>query len=107
MVRYYGFYPNKNKPLLEKVYALYGIKKKKHIKNIKERKKELKRKLEHFKYRTHMIESYAKDPLLCTCGAIMKYEYAYDPFEGGTPNDRHYREGCLNECRQLPWRAKN
>lgn len=101
MVRYYGFYSNKNKPLLEKIYALYGIEKKKHIKNIKERKKELKRKLEHFKYRTHMIESYAKDPLLCTCGAIMKYEYTYDPFEGGTPNDRHYREGCLNECRRL------
>lgn len=48
-----------------------------------------------------MIESYAKDPLLCTCGAIMKYEYTYDPFEGGTPNGRHYREGCLNECRRL------
>lgn len=39
MVRYYGFYSNKNKPLLEKVYELYGIKKKKHIKNLKERKK--------------------------------------------------------------------
>ena len=39
MVRYYGFYSNKNKLLLEKVYELYGIKKKKHIKNLKERKK--------------------------------------------------------------------
>lgn len=39
MIRYYGFYSNKNKPLLEKVYELYGIKKKKHIKNLKERKK--------------------------------------------------------------------
>ena len=28
MVRYYGFHSNKNKPLLEKVYELYGIKKK-------------------------------------------------------------------------------
>ena len=36
---HYGFYSNKNKPLLEKVYELYGIKKKKHIKNLKERKK--------------------------------------------------------------------
>lgn len=39
MVRYYRFYSDKNKPLLEKVYELYGIKKKKHIKNLKERKK--------------------------------------------------------------------
>lgn len=39
MVRYYGFYSNRNKKLLEKVYELYGIKKKKHIRNLKERKK--------------------------------------------------------------------
>lgn len=105
MVRYYGFYSNKNRSLLEKVYALYGIKKKKHIRNTSERKKELKRKLEHFKYRTHMIESYAKDPLLCTCGAMMKYDYTYDPFEGGKPNDRQYREECLNSIRRLRMRV--
>ena len=39
MVRYYGFYSNRNKKLLEKVYELYGIKKKRRIKNLKERKK--------------------------------------------------------------------
>ena len=101
MVRYYGFYSNKNKELLEKVYQLYGIKKKKHIRNINERKKELKIKLNYLKFRTHMIESYARDPLLCTCGAFMKYEYTYDPFEGGTPNDRQYRERCLNDSRRM------
>ena len=39
-----------------------------------------------------MIESFQKDPLLCSCGSLMKCEYTYDPFEGGTPNDRLYRE---------------
>lgn len=101
MVRYYGFYSNKNKCLLEKAYKLYGVKKKKHIKNIKERKKELKNKLNHLKYRTHMIESFQRDPLLCTCGGLMKCEYAYNPFEGGTPNDRLYREKCINNARRL------
>ena len=38
MVRYYGFYSNRNKKLLEKVYELYGIKKKKCIRNLKEKK---------------------------------------------------------------------
>ena len=101
MVRYYGFYSNKNKPLLEKVYKLYGIKKKKHIKNLRERKKDLKNKLDHLKFRSHMIESFQKDPLLCSCGHLMKCEYTYDPFEGGTLNDRLYREKCINDCRRL------
>ena len=39
MIRYYGFYSNRNKKLLEKVYELYEIKNKKHIRNLKERKK--------------------------------------------------------------------
>lgn len=39
MIRCYGFYSNRNKKLLEKIYELYGIKKKKRIRNLKERKK--------------------------------------------------------------------
>lgn len=38
MIRYYGFYSNRNKKLLEKIYELYGIKKKKRIRNLKEKK---------------------------------------------------------------------
>lgn len=48
-----------------------------------------------------MIESFQKNTLLCSCGNLMKCEYTYDPFEGGTPNDRLYREKCINECRRL------
>lgn len=75
MVRYYGFYSNRNKKLLEKVYELYGIKKKKRIRNLKERKKNLKNKLDHIKYLTHMIESFQKNTLLCSCDNLMKCEY--------------------------------
>lgn len=40
MTRYYGFYSNKNRPLLEKIYELYGkVKKRRRIKTTKERKK--------------------------------------------------------------------
>ena len=74
MVRYYGFYSNRNKKLLEKIYELYGIKKKKRIRNLKE-KKDLKNKLDHLKYRTHMIESFQKNILLCSCGNLMKCEH--------------------------------
>ncbi len=74
MVRYYGFYSNRNKKLLEKIYELYDIKKKKRIRNLKE-KKYLKNKLDHLKYRTHMIESFQKNTLLCSCGNLMKREY--------------------------------
>lgn len=107
MVRYYGFYSNKNRNLLEKVYELYGrkMKHKKHIRNMEERKKELKNKLNQLKYRTHMIQSYGRDPILCSCGTVMKYEETYDPFEGGTLNDRHYREKCINQSREMGRRS--
>ena len=74
MIKYYGFYSNRNKKLLEKVYELYGIKKKKCIRNLKE-KKDIKNKLDHLKYRTHIIESFQKNTLLCSCGNLMKCEY--------------------------------
>ena len=74
MIRYYGFYSNRNKKLLEKIYELYDIKKKKRIRNLKE-KKDLKNKLDHLKYRTHIIESFQKNTLLCSCGNLMKCEY--------------------------------
>ena len=39
------------------------------------KKKDLKNKLDHLKYRTHMIESFQKNTLLCSCGNLMKCEY--------------------------------
>lgn len=101
MTRYYGFYSNKNKDVLETIYTLYGNKKKKPIKNTKQRKKLLKKKLEQLHYRTHMIQSYQRDPILCSCGTTMEYSYSYNPLVGGLINDRQYREKCLTNTRRL------
>ena len=43
--------------------------------------KDLKNKLDHLKYRTHMIESLQKNTLLCSCGNLMKCEYIYDSWK--------------------------
>ena len=101
MTRYYGYYSNRFRSSLDKIYELYGIKRKKHIKNTKERKEIYKKKINELKYRSHMIKSYSKDPLLCKCGELMIYSYSYNPFEGGTVNDRQYRQKCLHELRRL------
>lgn len=102
MTRYYGYYSNKNRPLREKIYKLYGkIKKKRKIKTSEERKKLLKRKRDDLKYRCHMIQSYCKDPILCTCGEIMKSCGQYNPFEGGKRNDRRYRNKSIRSMGKL------
>ena len=101
MTRYYGFYSNKFKPTLDKIYELYGRKVKRKIKTVKQRKQIYEKKLNEFKYRYHMIKSYLKDPLLCRCGELMKYSYSYNPLEGGMINDRRYREKCLRELQRL------
>ena len=62
--RYYGFYANASKKTLDKVHALLGIKKK--------------NKLNKLKYRTHLIDSFNRDPIQCKCGAIMQYTYTYN-----------------------------
>ena len=102
MTRYYGFYSNKCRPLLEKIYELYGKKaKRRKIKISQERKKLLKKKLDDLKYRCHMIQSYCKDPILCSCGEVMKPSGQYNPFEGGKKNDRRYRNRSIRGMGQL------
>lgn len=101
MTRYYGYYSNKYKSMLDNIYELYGIKKTRHIRTQKERKDIYKRKINELKYRCHMIKSYSKDPLLCKCGELMLYSYSYNPFEGGTINDRQYRQKSIHELRRL------
>ena len=55
--RYYGFYANASKKTLDKVHALLGIKKNKDNSR-KPKTKVLKNKLNKFKYRTHLIDSF-------------------------------------------------
>ena len=101
MTRYYGFYSNRYRPTLDKIYEIYGIKKKRKLKTTKERKEIIKKKCEALKYRCNMIQSYQKDPILCSCGSQMVYSYTYNPFEGGISNDRRYREDCIRKSRRL------
>lgn len=101
MTRYYGYYSNKYKPMLDNIYELYGKKKNRKIKTLKQRKEIYKNKINEFKFRYHMIKSYSKDPIQCKCGELMVYSYSYNPFEGGKTNDRRYREDCLNKSREL------
>ena len=93
--RYYGFYANASKKTLDKVHELLGTKKNKDYSR-ETRKKKLKNKLNKFKYRTHLIDSFNRDPIQCKCGAIMQYTYTYNPLEDKR-NDRTYRKRCIDE----------
>ena len=86
--RYYGFYANASKKTLDKVHALLGIKKNKDYSR-ETRTKALKNKLNKLKYRTHLIDSFNRDPIQCKCKATMQYTYTYNPFKDKR-NDRAY-----------------
>lgn len=101
MVRYYGFYSNKNKSTLDTIYEALGIKKKKAMKIWKQRKEIIKEKKKQYLYRNHMIESYQVDPILCSCGALMTYVESYIPDTGESFSNRKYREECLYDIRRL------
>ena len=73
MVRYYGFYSNKEKDLLYKIHSQLGnIIKASLIKQ--EKKKELKRKLNQLKFRTLCADTYNRDILKCRCGGYYEYK---------------------------------
>ena len=59
--RYYGFYANASKKTLDKVHALLGIKKNKNYSR-ETKKKKLKNRLNKFRYRTHLIDSFNLRP---------------------------------------------
>ena len=46
------------------------------------RRGEMEEKMNKLRYRTHLIDSFNRDPLKRKCGHYMKYEYTYDPLEG-------------------------
>lgn len=62
--------------------------------------KKLKNKLNKFRYRTHLIDSFNRDPIQCKCGAIMQYTYTYNPLEDKR-NDRTYRKRCIDEMMRM------
>ena len=103
--RYYGFYANASKKTLDKVHALLGIKKNKDYSR-ETRTKALKNKLNKLKYRTHLIDSFNRDPIQCKCGAIMQYTYTYNPLEDKR-NDRTYRKRCIDEMHKMRLRRRS
>ena len=84
---------------LDKVHALLGIKKNKDNSR-KPKTKVLKNKLNKLKYRTHLIDSFNRDPIQCKCGSIMQYTHTYNPLEN-SKNDRTYRKRCIDEMMRM------
>ena len=98
-VRYYGFYNNKKRKQLERIYELMN-QERKASRLKKQREKELKRRLKKIRFRTSVCDDFNRDVLRCKCGAVLMYEDTYNPLEGVT-NDRAYRQNCINEMYQL------
>lgn len=61
-IRYYGFYSSKKHPLYEMAKKLIDKTKTAFYKSLT-------------KWRNLMVMSFGKDPLKCSCGAIMKFQY--------------------------------
>ena len=106
MVRYFGFYANKSLKTYDRMAKLVGKKLKRKVQYKKERAAAAKINKEKTHFRYYMIQSFQRDPLLCTCGEIMNYAETYDPFEGGIKNDRRYRNGCIYNSKYLKSRTR-
>ena len=99
MIRYYGFYNNKEQALLDKLHELLG-RTRKISRDRNERKRALRNKLNRLHFRTMCMDSYNRDILRCKCGAVLVYVDSYNPLDGRS-NDRYYRQECINEMREL------
>lgn len=98
-VRYYGFYNNKCRTILHRIYELMG-KNNKSSRSLQNRNKSLKLKTNKLRFRSFCLDSYNRDVLSCGCGGVFVYEYSFNPLEGDS-NDRTYRENSINEMRDM------
>lgn len=98
-VRYYGFYNNKKKDLLDTMHEKIG-KERKVVKDRNTRKRKLQKMTDKLRYRTMILETYGRDILKCKCGHQLVYVDTYDPLEGKC-NDNNYRQGCIDEMRKM------
>ena len=99
MIRYYGFYNNKEQELLNTLHDQLG-RVRKIIRDRNDRKRALQQKMKKLHFRTMCMDSYNRDILRCKCGAVMIYVDSYNPLDGRS-NDRQYRQECINEMREL------
>lgn len=103
-VRYYGFYSNKAGEELDHIHELLGnIKSRNYSKETRKKKRE--KMLNKLKYRTHLIDSFNRDPLKCRCGHYLEYKETYSPLEGVT-DERLYRKKCIDEMQALRIRRR-
>ncbi|MBQ9328247.1 MAG: transposase [Solobacterium sp.] len=98
-VRYYGFYHNKKKDQLERIYELMN-QERKASRLKRQREQERRHKLRKARFRTSVCDDFNRDIIRCKCGAILTYEDSYNPLEG-TTNDRAYRQECIDEMYQM------
>ena len=99
MIRYYGFYHPKAQDLLDEIHSLLG-KEGKTYRNILQRRKQLKQKLDSLKFRTQLADTYNRDILKCVCGHYFCFVFTHNPLEG-LSNDRQYRQNCIDEMRSM------
>lgn len=103
-VRYYGFYSNKTNEL-DHIHELLGDKKKQDYSK-EARKKKREDRLNKLKYRTHLIDTFNRDPLKCRCGNYLQYKDSYNPLEG-IKDERLYRKKCINEMQEMRVRRRS
>lgn len=70
MVRYYGFYNNKEQDVLNRVHELLG-QHQKFERTLTQRKANLQYKLKKLRFRTLCYDTYNHDMLKCRCGHLM------------------------------------
>ena len=100
MIRYYGFYNNKKRASLDKIYELLAQARKKEFVSTKKRIYLAKLRSKRYHVRTFIMDSYNRDIMRCPCGGIMTYVDSYDPLIGVTDHER-YRKDCIDEMRQM------
>ena len=98
-VRYYGFYNNKKRRTLLRIYELMG-EEKQTSRNLRLRIRQRDEKLRKIRFRTSVCDEFNRDILRCKCGSILQYVDTYNPLEG-KKNDRQYRQDCINEMYEM------
>ena len=100
MIRYYGFYNNKKRASLDKIYELLAQARKKEYVSTRKRIYLARLRSKRYHVRTFIMDSYNRDIMKCPCGGIMAYVDSYDPLIGVTDHER-YRKDCIDEMRQM------
>ena len=95
-IRYYGFYSNASRKELDHIHELLGIRKHKDYSK-KTRQQKQQRKMNKLRYRTHLIDSFNRDPLKCKCGSIHMIRWREDTMT------EHTEKSVLMKCKDCKY----